>query len=159
MEKDVDAPGGYTGKILRVDLTGERVTVEPLDYGEARRFIGGRGLAAKILFDELPSGTEPLSPENKLIFATGPLTGTLVPGSSRYVIVTKSPETRLFLDSYAGGYFPAEIKYAGYDVIIIEGKAGKPIYLWIDDDNVEFRDASHLWGKLTSDAEVSLKPL
>lgn len=157
MEKDIDTPGGYTGNILRVDLTSERVTVEPLDYGEARRFIGGRGLAAKILFDELPAGTEPLGPENKLIFATGPLTGTLVPGSSRYVIVTKSPETGLFLDSYAGGFFPAEIKYAGYDVIIIEGKAGKPIYLWIDDDNVEFRDASHLWGTLTSDAEVSLK--
>jgi aldehyde:ferredoxin oxidoreductase len=124
---------------------------------EARRFIGGRGLAAKLLFDELPSGAEPIGPENKLIFATGPVTGTLVPGSSRYVIVTKSPETKLFLDSYAGGNFPAEIKYAGYDLIIIEGNAEKPTYIWIDDNHVELRDATHLWGKTTFETETSLK--
>lgn len=149
--------GGYTGNILRVNLTRKSAIVEPLNYREAQRFIGGRGLAAKILFDEVNPGVDPLGQENKLIFATGPVTGTLVPGSSRYVIVTKSPETKLFLDSYAGGYFPAEIKYAGYDGIIIEGKAKKPTYLWINDNNVELRDASHLWGKLTSEVETSLK--
>jgi aldehyde:ferredoxin oxidoreductase len=149
--------GGYTGKVLRVDLNKKTSTVEPLDYREAHRFIGGRGLAAKLLFDELPLGADPLGPENKLVLATGPLTGTLVPGSNRYVIVTKSPETNLFLDTYAGGDFSGEIKYAGYDLIIIEGKAEKPTYLWIDDSNVELREATHLWGKLTSETETSLK--
>jgi len=157
MAKTTSVSGGYTGNILRVNLTEKRAAVEPLDFEEARRFIGGRGLAAKILFDELCPGVDPLGPENKLILATGPVTGTLVPGSSRYVIVTKSPETNLFLDSYAGGYLPAEIKYAGYDIIIIEGKAENPTYLWINDSNVELRDASHLWGKLTYEAETRLK--
>ncbi|MFC2046687.1 aldehyde ferredoxin oxidoreductase family protein [Chloroflexota bacterium] len=157
MGKTISPAGGYTGRILRVNLTKKSSTVEPLNYEEARRFVGGRGLAAKILFDELLPGTDPLGPENKLIFATGPVTGTLAPGSSRYMIVTKSPETNLFLDTYAGGHFPAEIKYAGYDLIIIEGKAERPTYLWINDGNVELRDASHLWGKLSSDAETSLK--
>lgn len=157
MGKTISVSGGYTGNILRVNLTKKSSTVESLDYREARRFVGGRGLAAKLLFDELQPGIDPLGPENKLIFATGPVTGTIVPGSSRCVIVTKSPETKLFLDSYAGGYFPAEIKYAGYDLIIIEGKAEKPTYLWIDDSSVELRDASHLWGKLTSEAETELK--
>ena len=149
--------GGYTGKILRIDLSRKSSTVEPLNMLEARRFIGGRGLAAKLLFDEIPLGAEPLGPGNKLIFATGPVTGTLVPGSSRYVIVTKSPETKLFLDSYAGGDFPAEIKYAGYDFIIIEGNAEKPTYILIDDNNVELREATHLWGKTTFETETSLK--
>ncbi len=157
MGKTVSPAGGYAGRILRVNLTKKSSTVEPLNYEEARRFVGGRGLAAKILFDELLPGTDPLGPENKLIFATGPATGTLVPGSSRYMIVTKSPETNLFLDTYAGGHFPAEMKYAGYDLIIIKGKAEKPTYLWIDDGNVELRDASHLWGKLSSEAETNLK--
>lgn len=157
MEETPTEAGGYTGNVLRVNLTKKSSAVEPLDYSEARRFIGGRGLAAKMLYDELPPHTDPLGSENKLIIATGPLTGTLVPGSSKYVIVTKSPETNLFLDTYSGGHFPAEIKYAGYDLIIIEGKADKPSYLWVDDERVELRDASHLWGKLAYEAETSLK--
>ena len=157
MGKTISPAGGYAGRILRVNLTKKVSTVESLNYTEARRFVGGRGLAAKMLFDELSPGTDPLGSENKLIFATGPVTGTMAPGSSRYMIVTKSPETNLFLDTYAGGHFPAEMKYAGYDHIIIEGAAEKPTYLWIDNDNVELRDASHLWGQLSSEAESNLK--
>ena len=157
MEKVIAVSGGYAGKILRIDLDRQTSAVEPLDFGEARRFIGGRGLAAKFLFDEVPRGVDPLGAENKLILATGPVTGTLVPGASRYVMVTKSPETNLFFDSYAGGDFPAEIKYAGYDLIIIEGHSEKPVYLWIDDHTVELRDAGHLWGKTTLETETGLK--
>jgi len=151
------ATGGYTGQLLRVDLGKKEATVEPLDDGEARRFIGGRGLAAKRLLDEVPAGADPLGGENKLIFGTGPATGTLVPGSSRYVVVTKSPQTNLFLDTYGGGEFPAEMKFAGYDLIVIEGRAEKPVYLWIEDDHVEVREATHLWGKLTGETETMLK--
>jgi len=157
MGKNINELGGYTGKVLRVDLKNQRSTVEPLSATDAQRFIGGRGLAAKVLFDEVPSHVNPLEPENKLIFATGPVTGTIVPGSSRYVVVTKSPQTHLFLDTYAGGEFPAEMKYAGYDLIILEDKAGSPIYVWIDDNHVEFREASHLWGKFTHETEAMLK--
>lgn len=148
---------GYTGRILRVDLSEGTTRVEPLDYVEARRFIGGRGLGAKMLFDEVPPGTDPLGPDNKLFFVTGPVTGTIVPGSSRYVIVTKSPETNLFLDTYGGGYFPAEIKYAGYDAIVIEGQAQHPTYLWVSDEGTELRDATHLWGKPAYEGESALK--
>jgi aldehyde:ferredoxin oxidoreductase len=157
MEKAMNAPGGYTGQLLRVDLGKKEVTVESLDTRDARRFIGGRGLAAKRLLDEVPAGADPLGVENKLIFGTGPATGTLVPGSSRYVVVTKSPQTNLFLDTYGGGEFPAEMKFAGYDLIVIEGRAEKPVYLWIEDDHIEVREATHLWGKLTGETETMLK--
>jgi len=150
-------PGGYTGKVLRVDLSSRKTTVEETDWGKARQFIGGRGFFAKVLFDELPKKTDPLSPANKIILGTGPLTGTPVPGTSRAVIVTKSPQTHLFLDSYSGGHFPAETKYAGYDYMVIEGKADRPSYLWIQDNKVEIRDASHLWGKMAYEAETILR--
>lgn len=150
-------PGGYTGKILRVNLTEKKADVEEIDWESARLFIGGRGLFAKVLFDELPPGTDPLGPANKVILGSGPVTGTPVFGTSRAVLVTKSPETNLFLDSYSGGNFPAETKYAGYDYMVIEGKADRPSYLWIQDDKVEIRDASHLWGKLAYETESLLK--
>jgi len=156
--KSVKNPaGGYAGKVLRVNLSKGTSAVEPLNFEEARRFIGGRGLAAKMLFDEVPPEVSPLDPKNKLILATGPVTGTLVPGSNRYVIVTKSPETGLLLDTYAGGDFAGEIKYAGFDLIVIEGKAEKPTYLLLRDSQVEIRDATHLWGKTTSETETSLR--
>jgi aldehyde:ferredoxin oxidoreductase len=157
MDNIQSAPCGYTGRVLRVNLSRRKSTIESLDYEEARRFVGGRGLAAKMLFEELKPGTDPLSPHNKPLFATGPVTGAIVPGGSRYVIVTKSPESGLFLDSYAGGHFPAEIKFAGYDIIIIEGKADGPTYLWIKDSHVEFRNGAHLWGKFTHETETLLK--
>lgn len=149
--------GGYTGKVLRVDLTRRRIGVEETDWNTADLLVGGRGYAAKVLFDEVPAGVDPLGPDNKLIYATGPLTATLVPGSGRHVMVTKSPETGLFLDSYAGGHFAAEMKLAGYDFVIIEGRADRPSYLSIHDGHVEIRDGAHLWGMKAWDAETRLK--
>jgi len=138
---------GYQGKVLRVDLTSEKITTEPLNREWAKQYIGGKGLGAKYLFEELKPGTDPLSPENILAIWTGPLVGTMVPLTSRYVVITKSPLTGTFLDSYAGGYFGPEMKYAGFDGVIIHGKASKPSYLWVNDGKAEIRDAKNVWGK------------
>jgi aldehyde:ferredoxin oxidoreductase len=138
---------GYTGKVLRVDLTNEKVSTEPLNREWAKQFIGGKGLGARYLIEELKPGTDPLSPDNVLTIWTGPLVGTFVPLTSRYVVVTKSPLTGAFLDSYAGGFLGPEIKYAGFDGMIIKGKAKKPVYLWLNDGKAEIRDAGRLWGK------------
>lgn len=138
---------GYTGKVLRVDLTREKIATEPLNREWAKRFIGGKGLGARYLFEELKPGVDPLSPDNVLMIWTGPLVGTMVPLTSRYAVVTKSPLTGTFLDSYAGGYFGPELKYSGFDGVIINGKAKKPVYLWINDGKAEIRDAKNLWGK------------
>ncbi|MBU1159285.1 MAG: aldehyde ferredoxin oxidoreductase family protein [Candidatus Thermoplasmatota archaeon] len=143
------AADGYTGKVLRVDLTNEKISTEPLNKEWAKQYVGGKGLGAKYLFEELKPGTDPLSPDNILSVWTGPLVGTLVPLTSRYVIVTKSPLTGTFLDSYAGGFFGPEIKYSGFDGLIITGKAPKPVYLWLDDGKAEIRDAKNIWGKDT----------
>lgn len=136
---------GYMGKFLFIDLSKEEVKEIPLPNWMARQYIGGKGFGARILYDLLPAGTNPLAPENLLMFITGPLTGTIAP-SMRACVVTKSPLTGTFLDSYFGGHFGPEIKYAGYDGLIITGKAGCPVYLWINDGEVEIRSASHLWG-------------
>ena len=138
---------GYTGKVLRVDLSSEKIATEPLNREWAKRFIGGKGLGARYLFEELKPGVDPLSPENVLMIWTGPLVGTMVPLTSRYAVVTKSPLTGTFLDSYAGGYFGPELKYAGFDAVIIKGKANKPVYLWINDGKAELRYAKNIWGK------------
>ncbi len=149
--------GGYTGRTLRVNLTDRGIDVEETDLKLARLLIGGRGYAGKVLFDEVGPEVGPLSSENKLIFATGPATGTPMPGSGRHLIVTKSPATGLFLDSYSGGFFAAEMKFAGYDFLIIEGRADTPSYLWVNDADVHIRDASHLWGSTGWEAETRLK--
>ena len=148
---------GNTGNVLRVDLTGEKTSIEPLNKEWARRFIGGKGLAARYLFEELKPGTDPLSPENVLMIWTGPLVGTMVPLTSRFVVVTKSPLSGTFLDSYAGGFLGPEIKYAGFDGIIIKGKAKKPVYLWLNDGKAEIRDAKNLWGKDTFETEALIR--
>ena len=140
---------GLKGKILRVNLSTGEITREDIDEALARRFIGGRGLATKILYDELPAGIDPLGPENKLIFASGPLTGTSAPTGGRYMVVTKGPLNGAIASSNSGGFFGKEFKTAGYDLMIFEGKAEKPVYVWIKDDTVEIRDASDLWGKDT----------
>ena len=135
----------YANTFLHIDLsTGSSSTLAVPDTLK-HNFIGGKGFGAKLLADGLSPGTDPLGPENMLMFMTGPLTGTSAP-AMRGCVVTKSPLTHLFLDSYFGGSFAPEIKYAGYDGIIITGRAGKPVYIWIDDDTVEIRDAGHLWG-------------
>jgi aldehyde:ferredoxin oxidoreductase len=149
--------GGYTGKVLRVDLTHKTYKVESLPDKVAREYVGGAGLGIKYLYDEVPAGADPLSPENKMIFASGPLTGTKAPSSSRLALATKSPLTGAVAMALSGGHFPVELKFAGYDVLIIEGKSEEPVYLWIKDDKVTFRPANNLWGTTTFDCEQMIK--
>lgn len=143
--------GGYMGKILRVNLSTGKVSEEPLNEQLAKNFIGARGYAAKIIFDEVNPKADPLGPENKLIFATGPLTLTPSPTGARYDVVTKSPLNNTIAASNSGGFWGPELKKAGYDMIIVEGKAQKPVYLWVTEDKVEIKDAAHLIGKDTSE--------
>jgi aldehyde:ferredoxin oxidoreductase len=149
--------GGYAGATLWINLSSRELRKLPLDYDLARRYLGGRGLAAKMLFDQLGEGIDALQPENVLIFATGPLTGVAAPGANRTVIVTKSPETGIFLDTYAGGHLGPEIKFAGYDVIVVRGRSDSPVYVRVEDDEVSLTDASHLWGKDCWETERLLK--
>ena len=146
---------GWTGNVLRIDLNEPRVTVETLDRRVAEDFIGARGMGVKYLYDEIDPRVDALDARNKLIFVTGPLTGTGAPGGSRYMVVTKGPLTGAIGESSAGGAFSSAIKYAGYDMIILEGRSRRPVYLWIDDDTVEVRDAAHLWGKTSTATETS----
>ncbi len=148
---------GYTGNILRVDLTKEDISIENPDDIFYRRYMGGEGFVAYYLLKELKVGIDPLSPENKLIFAAGPLTGYAIPGTGRNSVGAKSPLTGGFGEAEVGGYWGAELKHAGFDAIIIEGKAKKPVYLWIKDGEVEIKEASHLWGKVTGEAEAIIK--
>ena len=138
----------YNGKILRVNLSNHSYKVEDLCLDLAKKFIGGRGLGTKLYMDEVSPTVDPLSPENKVLFIAGPLTGTSVPAGCRYMVVTKSPLTGMIASSNSGGRWGAILKYAGYDAIILEGKSEKPCYLNIvDDKKVEFIDAADLWGK------------
>lgn len=144
---------GWMGKILRIDLNRKKTSSDALTREQADLFIGGRGLGAEILFRELPRGTDPLSPENKLIFATGPLTGTGAPTSGRYSVIARSPLTGTIFDCNSGGHFGVQLKRAGWDAMIVEGRAERPSYLWIRDDAVEVRNADHLWGANTHATE------
>jgi len=143
---------GYAGQILRVNLTKKEITKQPLNAELARSYVGGSGFAAKILFDELRPGTDPFSPENKIVIATGPLTGTMWPSSGRCMFATKSPLTNVWAESHCGGFLGPETRYAGYDAIVLEGGASEPLYLGIEDEDVRLRDADHLWGKDTHEA-------
>lgn len=147
---------GWHGKMLRINLTDGRTKTESLPNSHTEMFLGGRGIGVKILFDELKKGVDPLSPQNKLIFATGPLTGTGVPTSGRYCVVTKSPLTGTIFDSNGGGTFGIFMKRTGYDFIVIEGKAPKPSYVWINDGEIEICDASDIWGMDTHRATDDL---
>lgn len=138
---------GYMGQILRVDLTNGKVSEEALKEDDCKMFLGGSGLATKYLFDEVSKGTDPLGPHNKLIFMTGPLTGTESPSAGRYCVVTKSPLTGLWGEGNSGGSWGVYLKNSGFDGIIFEGISPKPVYLLIDDGKAELRDARHLWGK------------
>ncbi|MEM4932544.1 MAG: aldehyde ferredoxin oxidoreductase family protein [Desulfurococcaceae archaeon] len=145
--------GGYMGRILRVDLWKEKTYIEPLPPESVlRKWLGGRGLGVYLLLKELNPRIDPLSPANKAIVATGPVTGVAgIPASGRWCSVTKSPLTNTIHDSQSGGKFGPELKFAGFDAIIIEGRAEKPVYLWIHNGKAEIRDAKHLWGKDTHD--------
>ena len=149
--------GGWQNKLLRVDLTNKKITTEELKKEWVKSFLGGRGLGVKYLFEELKENTDPFSPENKLIFVTGPLTGTYGAANGRYMVVTKSPLNNFITSSNSGGYFPSELKYAGYDMIIVEGKSEKPVYIAIYNDRVEIRGAANLWGKTTIETEEIIK--
>ncbi len=139
--------GGYKGQLLRVNLSKKVVTKEPLREDWAREFVGGAGYSARLLYEEIPAKSDPLGPRNKLVFMTGPVNGTMIPAASRSTACAKSPLTGSLFHSIFGGYWGPELKFAGYDGLVVEGKADKPVYLWIDDDRVEIRSAEHLWGK------------
>ena len=137
----------YCGKTLRVDLSRAKTWEEPLNEDWARKFIGGKGLGIRYLYDLVRPETDPFSPENVIILMVGPLTGTVASTMSRMANITKSPQTGTMSDSYSGGYFPAELKFAGFDGIIVSGRSLEPVYLWVKDGRAELRDASRLWGR------------
>ncbi|MGD9569401.1 MAG: aldehyde ferredoxin oxidoreductase family protein [Sedimentibacter sp.] len=138
---------GYTGKLIRVNLTDKVIKIEKLNMDYAKDYIGGRGLGSKYLYEEIDPQIDALSPENKLIFMTGPVTGTYATCAGRFNVVAKAPLTGTIGAANSGGYFGPELKFAGYDGIIFEGKSNKPVYLHINDDLIELKDATHLWGK------------
>lgn len=149
---------GWRGKVLRVDLTREELKEEDLNPKVAKDFLGGRGLGVYYLNKELDPRVDPLSPENMLIMAAGPLTGTAVPTASRYMVMTKSPLTGAITCSNSGGQFPKELKWAGFDALIFSGRAVRPVYLWLDGGKAELRSAEHIWGKWVPETtEILLK--
>jgi len=155
MNKQV--PSGYNGKVLRVNLSDGKVSTEAIDGEFCRKLLGGAGFVAHFLLHEIEPGTDPLSPENKLVFAVGPLTGVALPGSARHCVGAKSPLTNGIAKSEVGGFWGAEFKRAGFDAIIIEGKAPKPVYLWVHKGEASIRDASELWGKNTKETQEAIR--
>jgi len=148
---------GICGKLLEIDLTSGKTKNAPISDEMVETYLGGRGLGARLLFDRLPAKTDPLSPENVLIFLTGPLTATMVPGSSKFVVITKSPLTHGWCDSYSSGRISVELKKAGYDGMVIRGKSNHPCYLRIDDKGVEIREANLFWGRDSFETEKRLR--
>jgi aldehyde:ferredoxin oxidoreductase len=148
--------GGYMGKMLFVNLSSGKTEEKELTEEMARTFIGGYGIGAKVLYDMMDPGVDPLGPDNVLGFITGPATGTSAYGGSRYTLVHKSPVSGTWNDANSGGFFGPELKKAGYDAVFITGASSKPVYLWINDGKAEIRDASHLWGKDTKDTWSAL---
>lgn len=148
---------GWNRKVLRVNLTAGTCTPEPLNMAWANDYLGSRGLASKYLVEETDPKVDPLSPGNKMIMATGPLTGTMASTGGRYTVVTKGALTNAIACSNSGGYFGAEMKFAGWDMIIFEGRSPKPVYLYVENDKAELRDAGHLWGKTCWETEETIK--
>jgi len=148
---------GFAGEIVRVNLSTGEIKKEKINEQWARLFIGGRGYGSKIICDEVDPKVDPLAPENKVVIATGPAGGSNAPASGRVMVITKGPETGTIACSNVGGFFGPELKRAGYDMVIIEGKSEKPVYLWINDGNIEIRDARKLWGKKTSEIEEAIR--
>lgn len=148
---------GYSGQMLLVDLSTGAIKKEKIKDEILQQFVGGRGLGAKLLYDMQRPNVDPLDKDNHIIIATGPFTGTPIPSGCKFVLVTKSPATGAFLDSYASGYIAPQLKLAGLDVLVIKGRSIKPCYLFIEDELIEIRDASHLWGLDTFETERTLK--
>ena len=147
----------YAGKILHINLTTKQVWTEPLNEAAAKLYIGGLGLGINLLMEHSKTGRDALDPDNLLIYCTGPLTGTLGPAGNGYAIVSKSPQTGGVGEATAQGFFGPELKRAGYDAIVIRGKASKLSYLWIDDDKIEIRNAEHLTGNSVKEVEDKLR--
>ena len=147
---------GWIGNILIVDLSTQTITTEPLNPEIARLFIGGRGLGARLLWDLVGPEVDPLAPENVLIFATGPRTGTGFQTSNRFSVSTKSPQTGTVLDANSGGWWGMRLKRSGYDVIIVKGKAENPVYIEMTPEGITIHDAAHLWGKTVSETSEML---
>ena len=148
---------GYMGQILRVNLTDKKFAVEPLPEALRNVFLGGRGLAVRLLFEEVDPAIEPLSPDNKVIWATGPMTGTGALSAAAAYVATKSPLTGTLAVARTMGHFGAELKFAGYDAVILEGPAESPTLLALLDDKVAFQPAIHLWGRSTGTRKSSLR--
>jgi len=148
---------GYAGKLLRIDLTKGKVSFEKIKPEVLKEFLGGVGYGVKLLYDELPAGIDPLGPENKLVFTTGPLTGTGASGSGSIEVCFKSPLTGIWGEARCGGEWGGTLKKAGYDFLVLEGKAKEPKYILIDDDKVEIRNAGKLKGKTTSQKDKLIK--
>jgi aldehyde:ferredoxin oxidoreductase len=150
-------PYGYNGKILHVDLSSSTLKVEEPPEEIYRSYLGGSALNLYFLLREMPTGADPLGPDNVLALSVGVVTGAPVSGQSRMTASAKSPLTGAIGDSQCGGFFPAEMKFAGFDGIIIKGRAKSPVYLWLHDGEAEIRDASHLWGRITGEAEAAIR--
>jgi len=138
---------GFTGKILRVDLTHGKIAVQDHPRELMEGYLGGRGTNIRILWDELDANTDPLGPDNKVVFGAGPLVGTIAPSSGRWNVSARSPMTGLIGDSNAGGHWAAELKWSGFDNVVFSGRSQKPVYLWINDGEAELRSAADVWGK------------
>ncbi|MDY6876265.1 MAG: aldehyde ferredoxin oxidoreductase family protein [Chloroflexota bacterium] len=149
--------GGYTGKFLRVNLSTGQISEEDLGKELIRDYIGGRGFGAKILYDEIEPGIDPLGPENKLIFTAGPIAGTKAQSFARWMVTTKSPLTGTYMRSVGGGDFAAWLKFAGLDMIILEGSSEKPVYLYVKDGKYELRDAAAFWGMNTAEVQDAIR--
>ena len=149
--------GGYQGKILRVNLTNGNVKVEDINEEWAKKYIGGRGYGTRIIYEEVDPAVDPLSEDNKVIIATGPLDGTLAPSSGRVMVITKGALNGAIACSNSGGHFGPALKQTGYDMIILEGKAKEPVYLWINKGKVEIRNAGNLWGKPVNEADKLMR--
>jgi aldehyde:ferredoxin oxidoreductase len=148
---------GYGGRTLHVDLGSGRSEVRPLDEGTARAFLGGNGLAVRLLWEAAVPGTDPFDPGNPVALAVGPITDTIVPGNSRACVATKSPQTGLFFDSTFGGRFPAMLKRTGFDAVVVTGRADHPVYLAVDEEGATLRDARPVWGKTTRDTVEAIQ--
>ena len=144
-------------RILNIDLTERKTWVEQVPLDDLEGLLGGRGIAAKLLYERTRAGLNPLGPENVMIVGTGTLTGTNAPSSGRTSVTCKSPATGLYLKVSVGGHVGAMLRYAGWDFVAIQGAASSPVYLWVDDDRVEIRDAGHLWGKGTRETDDLLR--
>ncbi|MER3417261.1 MAG: aldehyde ferredoxin oxidoreductase [Gemmataceae bacterium] len=148
---------GWTGKLLRVNLTHGQWRIEDIPVTWLQDYIGGRGVADRYMWEEVPGHVDPLGPENKLLFATGPLTGTPAPCGARYMVVTKGALTGAITTSNSGGHWGPELRFAGYDLLLVEGRADRPVYLFVYDDRVSIRDARGFWGKTVWETEEGIR--